>query len=104
MSAIKITKQYNEEQCTLRAGQWYRGCGCGQKVGDLVKIEKNWSPVFIQVPGVHVGPVSGIEYMIRPNTVALDIEKADADAWLADGKAREPVTGFKGRFARPIEK
>lgn len=93
---------YSQDSYTNKAGSWYKGCGCGNKSDQLLTLGEDWVPVFIQQAGPLTGPKSGIEYNIRPNSISLDIRADDAEELLRIGRAINPVTGFKGRLARPL--
>lgn len=84
-------------QATL---SWTKGCGCGGKQKETIALLPDTRPVFIQKNGRITGPVTGIEYVIYPNTTSLNIATADAEFWLASGDAKEPINGWKGHLTR----
>ena len=90
------------EQLTRKSDGWYKGCGCGQKTLDKVIPPEYVTELFFQHEGTKVGPVSGIEYKLYPNVIAIDIDTADAVVWLNDGTAKDgkAFPGFKGTLTR----
>jgi hypothetical protein len=90
------------EELTNKNGQWFRGCGCGNKPIDLVQPPRNSKAVFIQANGSLVGPETGITYTVRPNLTSIDIDERDAQRWLNEGTARLPIPGFKGTLTREV--
>lgn len=80
-------------------GAWQEGCGCGGKAKIDHATLPNTKPIFLK-SSVTVGPVTGIKYQTYPNTTSLNIDTADAEAWIASGDAVEPIQGWKGFMTR----
>lgn len=85
---------------TKKSDGWYLGCGCAQKPGDKVTPPINSTDAWIPEAGEHVGPVTGIKYVVVANTTSIDIDLADYQSWLKDGVAHAPRVGFKGIITR----
>lgn len=88
------------EYLTKKSTGWFRGCGCGQKQGDLVTPPANSVDLVIPRAGELIGPVTGIKYNIVPQTVSIDIDSQDAAIWKSQHIARDPVPGLKGVATR----
>lgn len=88
------------EYLTKKSTGWFKGCGCGQKIGDLVTPPINSVDAWIPEGGEHTGPATGIKYNVVPNTTSIDIDRADYAVWSADGVAHPPRPGFKGVLSR----
>lgn len=88
------------ELLTKKSTGYYRGCGCGQKVGDLMTPPAGSTDVIITKTGPVTGPVTGIQYSIHPNTIAIDIDWNDAKAFREQGIVQEPRPGMKGVLTR----
>lgn len=89
-----------QELLTRKSTGWYKGCGCGQKAGDLVKPPEGSQELFIAHQGALTGPITGIEYVIVPNTTSIDIDPQDAKAFKAQGIAMDARQGMKGALTR----
>ncbi len=88
------------EFLTKKSTGWFRGCGCGQKPGDLVTPPINSVDTWVPIGGEHIGPATGIKYMVVPNTTSIDIDLADYQEWSKDGTAHPARPGFKGMLTR----
>lgn len=88
------------EYYTKKSDGWYKGCGCGMKVQDRVIPPASSQEGFVQFAGDKTGPVSGLLYHFEPNTTSIDLDPDDFTAWKAEGIARDPLPGYKGRLAR----
>lgn len=80
-------------------GAWWT-CGCGGKPKVKISTPVNSKAVLVKSADKLVGPVTGIEYSFLPHQVAIDVDAADADAWLKDKKATIPTPGYRGRLSR----
>ncbi len=98
--ALERQNKLMSDLFTKKSDGWYRGCGCGQKAGDKVFAPDGTVELFVQHNGALEGPSTGIPYNFVPNTTAIDVDPRDAAAWRIQGIARDPMPGFKGRFAR----
>lgn len=87
------------EQLTKKSTGWYKGCGCGQKAGDLVTPPAGSVELFMTKTGTVVG-VSGITYEFTPNVVSIDIDPTDAAEFRKQGIALDPRAGLKGTLTR----
>lgn len=83
-------------------GVWKAGCGCGGKPKTKVTIPENSVALQVFKNGQITGPVSGLKYNLMPGDIAIDIDQADADFWLAEGtaKAWNGQNSSRGRLAR----
>lgn len=78
----------------------YFTCGCGGKPKVEVKTPANSMAVLIKSMEKMFGPVTGIEYAPKPHQTSIDVDKADAEVWLKEGKAKPPLPGYRGRLTR----
>lgn len=81
-------------------GFYYKGCGCGNKVGDRVIPPPDSVDVYIPTAGTITGPVTGIQYQIYPLSISIDIDAKDADVWRTNGIIKAAPVGLKGRLTR----
>lgn len=90
----------SREYLTQKSDGWYRGCGCGQKKGDLVTPPEGSVSLYITAASPLEGPVSGLTYLIVPNTTSIDIDPRDAAEFRKLGTGHDPRPGFKGVLTR----
>lgn len=88
------------ELLTKKSTGYYKGCGCGQKPGDLVRPPEGSVDVIITKTGPVVGPITGVTYNIHPNSIAIDIDARDARSFREQGIVQEPRQGMKGVLTR----
>ena len=89
-----------QDHYTKVGGYYYKGCGCGQRPENRVEIPENSVELFVNQPGLLVGPVSGQLYNIVPSTTAIDIRKEDEAELRKAGLGHNPIQGFKGVLTR----
>lgn len=87
---------------TKKSDGWYKGCGCGQKAADKVKTPTGSVELFVQHNGKLTGPVSGITYAFSANSIAIDVDPADAAKWRENGVGKDAPPGFKGQLTRQL--
>lgn len=87
------------ELLTKKSTGWYKGCGCGQKPGDLVRAPDGSVELFMTKTGSVTG-VSGNTYEFTPNTISIDIDPRDAEEFRKQGIALDPRPGLKGALTR----
>lgn len=90
------------ELLTKKSDGYYRGCGCAQKVQDKVTPPEGSVELFVQHNGRLTGPVSGIKYLFSANSVAIDVDPADARTWRESGVGKDAPPGFKGQLTRQV--
>ncbi len=90
------------EYLTRKSTGWFKGCGCGQKPGDLVTPPNGSVEAWFPTSEVKtlVGPVTGIKYNVVPNVTSIDVDAKDYAAWAGEGIVQTPRPGFKGMLTR----
>lgn len=73
-----------------RGGEWWT-CGCGGTPKSVFNVPEGVTeiiPVGALTTQTRVGPVTGISYNFTPHRILVDVDSADAVAFVNSGKAR----------------
>lgn len=84
-------------------GYWYQGCGCGGKPKIKFEVPDNSIAIQVFANGPHTGPVTGLKYNFVPHEAAIDVDKADAEEFIKQGKAAKHNGRQRGRLTRIID-
>lgn len=92
-----------DEQYTRKPSGWYKGCGCGEKRGELVTPPEGSVEGLVRVRIAEwTSPTTQQKYRLEPAFIAIDLLPEDYTVLKELGHISDAPTsqGFKGYLAR----
>lgn len=94
-----------EDQFTKKPSGWYKGCGCGEKRGELVTPPEGSLEGLVRIRVLEwVSPVTNQKYQLSPGLIAIDLNPLDVPVLKELGHISDAPTsqGFKGYLSRRV--